>query len=333
MEYNSALVDKLLEKAEEAFLMAIEVYNKPSIRYRVEGFSFFICNAWELMLKAHIVKTKGEAAIYYKDNPERTITLDNCVKMIDTNEHSPVRKNLLRIMELRNTSTHFIVEEYEMVYIPLFQACVFNFTEKMMEYHGIDMAEIIPQNFLTLSISMKSLDASEIRAKYPGQIANRLVSTMADINEDINHNNSSFAIRVDHYHYITKDINKATDVVHISSKAETGVQIIKELKDPNDTFKYSAKKLAKEVNTRLKRANVSLMVDGEPKPFNSYHLNLFNKYYHIKEDSRLCYAYTVQQNPTYSYSIQAIDFIADEIKKDPENIIRNLKEYLKKNKS
>lgn len=330
MEYNSALVDKLLEKAKEAFLMAIEVYNKPSIRYRVEGFSFFICNAWELMLKAHIVKTKGEAAIYYRDSPERTITLDNCVKMVDTNEHSPVRKNLLRIMELRNTSTHFIVEEYEMVYIPLFQACVFNFTEKMMEYHGVDMAEIIPQNFLTLSISMKSLDASEIRAKYPGQIADRLVSTMADINEDINHNNSSFAIRVDHYHYITKDINKATDVVHISSKAETGVQIIKELKDPNDTFKYSAKKLAKEVNTRLKRANVRLMVDGEPKPFNSYHLNLFNKYYHIKEDSRLCYAYTVQQNPTYSYSIQAIDFIADEIKKDPENIIRNLKEHLKK---
>lgn len=330
MEYNSTLVDKLLEKAKEAFLMAIEVYNKPSIRYRVEGFSFFICNAWELMLKAHIVKTKGEAAIYYRDSPERTITLDNCVKMVDTNEHSPVRKNLLRIMELRNTSTHFIVEEYEMVYIPLFQACVFNFTEKMMEYHGVDMTEIIPQNFLALSISMKSLDASEIRAKYPGQIADRLVSTMADINEDINHNNSSFAIRVDHYHYITKDINKATDVVHISSKAETGVQIIKELKDPNDTFKYSAKKLAKEVNTRLKRANVSLMVDGEPKPFNSYHLNLFNKYYHIKEDSRLCYAYTVQQNPTYSYSIQAIDFIADEIKKDPENIIRNLKEHLKK---
>ena len=28
MEYNSALVDKLLEKAKEAFLMAIEVYNK-----------------------------------------------------------------------------------------------------------------------------------------------------------------------------------------------------------------------------------------------------------------------------------------------------------------
>lgn len=35
------LVDKLTDKSKEAFIMAIEVYNKPSIKYRVEGFSFF----------------------------------------------------------------------------------------------------------------------------------------------------------------------------------------------------------------------------------------------------------------------------------------------------
>lgn len=34
------LVDKLTDKSKEAFIMAIEVYNKPSIKYRVEGFSF-----------------------------------------------------------------------------------------------------------------------------------------------------------------------------------------------------------------------------------------------------------------------------------------------------
>ena len=50
------LPEKLIDKAKEAFMMAIEVYNKPSIRYRVEGFSFFVCNAWELMLKAHMMK-------------------------------------------------------------------------------------------------------------------------------------------------------------------------------------------------------------------------------------------------------------------------------------
>lgn len=51
------ITNKLLDKAKEAFVMAIEIYNKPTIRYRVEGFSFFICNAWELMLKARMIKT------------------------------------------------------------------------------------------------------------------------------------------------------------------------------------------------------------------------------------------------------------------------------------
>ena len=131
--------DKLLEKSKEAFIMAIEIYNKPSIKYRVEGFSFFICNAWELMLKAHIIKSEGIKSIYYKDNPMRTITLENCIQKIYTNDKDPLRRNLLKIIELRNTSTHFITEEYEMIYIPLFLACVFNFTEKMHSYHYIDI--------------------------------------------------------------------------------------------------------------------------------------------------------------------------------------------------
>lgn len=62
------LSEKLIDKSKEAFIMAIEIYNKPSIKYRVEGFSFFICNAWELMLKAYMINTIGNDSIYYKDN-------------------------------------------------------------------------------------------------------------------------------------------------------------------------------------------------------------------------------------------------------------------------
>lgn len=33
-------IDRLLDKSKEAFVMAIEIYNKPTIKYRLEGFSF-----------------------------------------------------------------------------------------------------------------------------------------------------------------------------------------------------------------------------------------------------------------------------------------------------
>jgi hypothetical protein len=46
----------LLDKAIEAAVSAIEVYNKPSFRYREETFSILMLNAWELLLKARILK-------------------------------------------------------------------------------------------------------------------------------------------------------------------------------------------------------------------------------------------------------------------------------------
>ncbi|WP_458457505.1 DUF3644 domain-containing protein, partial [Pseudobutyrivibrio sp.] len=33
--------EQLLEKSQEAFVMAIEIYNKPTLKYRLEVSSFF----------------------------------------------------------------------------------------------------------------------------------------------------------------------------------------------------------------------------------------------------------------------------------------------------
>lgn len=312
---------KLIEKSQEAFVMAIEIYNKPTIKYRVEGFSFFICNAWELMLKAYLISKYGEDSIYYKDNPNRTITLENCLQKIFTNEKTPLRRNLLKIIELRNTSTHFITEEYEMVYIPLFQACILNFVEKMQEFHGVDMTEIVPQNFLTLAVSMKALDESIIRAKYPEEIASKIIDTNNQLEPMIAENNQSFAIKVEHLHFITKDKSKATSFVHIDKEAEAGVKIVKELKDPNNTHKFTMKNAIKEINRRLQSEGINFEI-------NQYIFNLFNKVYGIKENEKYCYVHRQYAQPSYTYSMQTIELIVGEIQKDSENIV----EYLKKTK-
>ena len=86
-----SIENQLLEKSTEAFYLAIELYNKPTLKYRVEGFSHFICNAWELMLKSHMIKTLGENSIYYKNNPQRTLSLENCIQKIFTNNKDPLR--------------------------------------------------------------------------------------------------------------------------------------------------------------------------------------------------------------------------------------------------
>lgn len=320
------IAEKLIDKSKEAFLMSIEIYNKPSIKYRVEGFSFFICNAWELMLKAYMIKKFGMASIYYKDHKTRTLSLENCIKKVFTNEKSPIRKNLSKIIELRNTSTHFITEEYEMVYVPLFQACVFNYTEKMLEFHDVDITEIIPNNFLTLSVKLNIFDANDIRAKYPAQIAEKIISQQDNLANMISENNDSFAIKIEHNYYITKDKNKASAFVRIDNAAEQGVRIIKEMKDPNDTHQYAAKKCIDRINNMLVNEGLNVKI-------NHSNFQDFCKTFGIKDNSKLCYIDKHYEQYRYSYSQLAIDFIVGEIRKDPENIllkIRNKNKYTKK---
>lgn len=317
--------ERLLDKAKEAFVLAIEIYNKPSINYRLEGFSFFICNAWELMLKAHMVNKHGEDSIYYPNKPNRTISLENCVQKIFTNEKAPLRKNLEKIIELRNTSTHFITEEYEAVYIPLLQACVFNFVDKMMEFHNVDMTQIIPENFITLSVRIKSLNETEIRGKYAEQVAEKIISIQQNLDPLIEENNSSFAIKVEHYHYSTKKRSEATEIYYIDKDATNPARIIKELKDPNDTHKYSLKACLEEINKRIIRDNIILIYNGNQVKLNNYHFRLLNEYFRIKENERFCYVYQVSTQPQYSYSQQMIDFVYDEIKKAPGTLLDDLK--------
>lgn len=319
---ENELIDKMLEKSQEAFLLAIEIYNKPTIKYRVEGFSFFICNAWELMLKSYLLKKKGNKSIYYKDNPQKTISLSECVKKVFTNNKDPLRLNLEKIIELRDTSTHYITTEYEMVYIPLFQACIFKYIEKIMQFHNIDISKIIPQNFLTLTTSMVSFNETEIRAKYPEELSNKLINTYNELTPMINSNNSNFAIKIEHYHFITKNKNEATEILGIDNTSNNKIKVVKELKDPNITHKYTMKSLNDEVTKKLNKLNINIT-------FNKYHFKLFSDYYDIKNNPKFCYINTIGKYPTYSYSIQAIDFIVEEFKKDP-NIISNLKEKLSK---
>ena len=66
------LSKQLVDKSVEAFMLGLEIYNKPTIRYRIEGFSFFICNAWELMLKAEYLN-RGKSIIIKTNLIERSV--------------------------------------------------------------------------------------------------------------------------------------------------------------------------------------------------------------------------------------------------------------------
>ena len=337
------LGEKLLNKSIEAFIVAIEIYNKPTLKYRVEGFSFFICNAWELLLKAYIIRTKSEREIYYRNDKNRTINLENCIKKVFTNNKDPLRVNLESIIPLRNTSTHFITEEYELIYIPLFQACVINFTDKLLAFFNKDIADYINSNFITLSTKFTSIDETTIKAKYPFQISSKLLSNYHHIQslclmgQTVN---PKLAIPVVHELYLTKKPGASTPTFSIAKDAKDAVFLAKSPpKDMLLTCPHTVKKCIEIINAKLKKDGVNFInpvegVTAEKKnSFNKAHFDLFNKFYNIKSDPKFCYQYKVGQNTSNTYSNHTIDFILQEIKNNPENIIQDLKTALLKKES
>lgn len=318
---DNELINSFLDKSEEAFLMAIEIYNKPTIKYRLEGFAFFICNAWELLLKAKMLKN-GES-IYYPDKPNRTISLSNCVSHIFTNDKDPVRKNLKIIISLRNTSTHFVIKEMDSIYLPFMQANVLNYSQKLFDFFERDITEKINSSFMTLVINNESISDEEILSRYGDNILTRYNKVKNETEQIITENsNEKLAIQIDLNVKIVKDKDEAKTTFRIAKDGEEPVRIIKEIKDTNLTHCYKQKRIREIVEDNLKRKGINIKI-------NQYDLGLLCDKFDLKGNEKYYYKHALTNS--WGCSQQLVDFLTELFIKNP-NIINELKEEKSENK-
>lgn len=314
--------NRLIEKSIEAFIMGLEIYNKPTIRYRIEGFSFFICNAWELMLKAELLK-RGES-IYFSDSPQRTLSLENVLQRIYTDKKQPLRVNLETIIELRNISTHFITEDYEAVYAPFFHACVINFCEQIKRFHNIYMADYVTPNFLTLSLNLDILTNDEIRGKYSKEMAERLITNKSELEFLMSNSVSAdLFIPIRHEFVQIKDKSKADFTYAVDSGSDVPAKVITKLQDPNDKYRLSRKSIISLVNKQIniKKIDFKYTSSKGSTVFNDYALKLIMDFYNIQNDERYCFQFVFSRR----YSNQLVDFVVEAIKNDPDIVDTILK--------
>ena len=332
-------IQRLLEKSQEAFLIAIELYNRPTIKYHVEGCSFFLCNAWELMLKASLIKRDGINSIYYADNASRTLSLEDCLRKIYTNKYDPLRANMEKAIDLRNTSTHFVVEEYEQIYTPILQACVENFDVQMKRLHGIEISDLIPENYLVLSVKRAVIDEDSWRARYTENDMIKMLETREGIltlEDELN--NRRFACT-----YVTElRTTKKSDAAltfRMAEEGETPATVLKTLVKPFDKYPYRPNKAVEAIILKLEKEKTVILYGGvdtrtmgkSSKPFNMYHFGLFTSYYSMKSDDRYSTNNALpNEPPAYIYSQQAIDLIISRLIENPTGILDKLKAETKK---
>ena len=319
---NDELINNMLDKSEEAFLMAIEIYNKPTIKYRLEGFAFFICNAWELLLKAKMLN-EGKS-IYYPDKPNRTISLSNCVSSIFTNDKDPIRKNLEILIGLRNTTTHYIIKEMDTIYLPFMQSNVLNYSQKLFDYFERDITERINSSFMTLVVNNEEISDEKILSNYGNNIFDRYMKVKTETQKIISDNsNEKLAIKIDLNVKIVKDKKDAKTTFRIAKEGEEPVRIIKELKDTNLTHCFNQKRVRELVIDNLKRKGIEIK-------FTQYDLKLICDKFDLKSNEKYFYKHVLTNS--WGCTQQLVDFITDLFIKEP-SILDDIKQELKSQKS
>lgn len=302
----SKYVNALLNKSEEAYLMSIEIINKPTINYRTEGFCFFICNAWELLLKAFLInKVKDINVINFKNDSNRTIGLDECVEKVFTSTTDKIKTNISFIRSIRNKSTHLILPEFDFMLAPAFQRCLtnynkffkkqfpdYNLNEKVTPYIALvnpgnneDVSSLIlnPANLLLIDKLKSELTTDENLVQ-----TLRLISTKKESDADIKYT-------------IVKDCGENAKFIN----APKNIEIM---------YPYTTQEVIKKISESIE---ITL---GPSHGFTSNKFHNICKRKNIKGNQDYCYLFPYSKNDIKRYSDLAIEYISqvyiEEYKKD-----------------
>jgi Protein of unknown function (DUF3644) len=131
-------------KAKESALLAIEVYNKPAIKFRSAGYIALMVIAWTALFHAVFLRKKinpyysskqGEYEII--DNDYRHWELKECLKHYWGNDTgNAIRKNLEFFIPLRNKIEHRHIPELDNTIFGECQALLLNFDAFLGEHFG-----------------------------------------------------------------------------------------------------------------------------------------------------------------------------------------------------
>lgn len=153
---SRARYEILLNKSIEAALSAIELYNKPNFNYREESFAILMSNAWELLLKAKVLKdnkgkltslyvpinrnkkdgSKSKQITYKKNRAKNYLTLELSTLINKLISDSNLKKSLEILMEIRDNSIHFMNSSklFEKYMLETAIACLKNYSILISEW-------------------------------------------------------------------------------------------------------------------------------------------------------------------------------------------------------
>ena len=257
---KSRLAKALLGKSRDNMLLALELYNRPSLDNRMDGFVLCFCTAWEQLLKSMLIEKHGEFFIFRnkhkkKDGIRETISLRDCL-----NKHygkdSLIRQNIDRIAYYRDQAVHLLMPEIQGPVSRLFQSGIMNYSKEFEAFAQQAFLESSHTGLMTLVGDLRGPDTAVLKNRYGDHVGEEVAHLVNDLAEEAGKvNDIRFAIPIGVRLVFAKD-DADGHVIHLSS-ADDGIEglrnaiVVEKPVDREKTHPYRQKDAVTIINVRL----------------------------------------------------------------------------------
>jgi len=198
--------ERLVRKARESALAALQIFNSPVFEFKTPSFLVHMVIAWTSLF--HAVFEERAVDYWYKepngddklrDGHRLHWDLSQCLKVFYHGQESPEVANLRLFVQLRNEVEHRFAPEFDLDFSAECQACLMNFERQLVESFG-EYFSLGSRVSIPLQISRTSskgrLDAlREVHSKDYEILRERLDLFRASLSEEV-YASQDYAFRV-----------------------------------------------------------------------------------------------------------------------------------------
>lgn len=170
--------DERLIRAREAMLLAVQVFNSPTLKFKAEVFAVHANIAWTYLLHVHY--ERQGIAILQEDG--RSFLLSQMVARDDCPLSQGIRDNLSSLKKIRDAVEHTLFRRADTQFLSIFQACCLNFDKAICDLFGPDMAL---SNELSFSLQFAKMDLGQLAQVHAYEVPEHIRTLEQEIDGDL----------------------------------------------------------------------------------------------------------------------------------------------------
>lgn len=239
--------DERIVRAREAMIVAVQIFNSPTVIFKTAVFAMLANVAWTYLLHEYYTRKIGNI----RGSDGKTWSLSIMLARQDCPLSAGMKRNLRAIKDIRDSVEHNILGRADLKWLSLFQACCLNFDRKIIDLFGETLSL---QGELSFALQFTKLSISQISEVQKHEIPEHIEALDARLREGLS---EADLADLDYQFRVIFTLDNATKgtshfqfVQPHSAEGREISNILVKYKPADETHPYKPKAVCNEVSRR-----------------------------------------------------------------------------------